>query len=492
VKKSFILILFLLAACQPAARNPEPPPDPLKADWNDRSVFRDGLSPSARPILDKLPGASVYHLEFKIDRDLYHVTAKEEVRYTDQEAQALDEIWFHLFPNILGGEITISDLSVDDRTVAAQYELGDSLMRIPLSAPLQPNQSVIVRMSFTVRVPQDVERNYGILALADGVLALAHAYPMVAVYDEKGWEAEIPSPIGDVTYSDAAFYLVKVRAPKNLVIAATGREVRKEADGEEQVVTYADGPARDFFLAASADYAVLSDARDGIVVNSYSRKSDHDGAQKALDGAMQAIHDYSQLYAHYAYSELDIVATPTLALGIEYPGEIAITNRILVPNAAFRGVPASTYIEPTVAHEVGHQWFYNLVGNNQLDEPWLDESLAQFATLEYFQTEYGAAGAEGFRRSLEERWMRIDSADLPIGQPVSAFNSAEYSAIVYGRGPLFLEALQRRMGEGLFASFLKDYTTTHAWGIATTRDLKTLAEQECGCDLTALFDEWIY
>ena len=59
-------------------------------------------------------------------------------------------------------------------------------------------------------------------------------------------------------------------------------------------------------------------------------------------------------------------------------------------------------MEGTVAHEVGHQWFYNLVGDDQLDDPWLDESFAQFATLQYFTDEYGASGADGFRNSLGE------------------------------------------------------------------------------------------
>ncbi len=492
MRKIFVLALLLLLACQSAAQTSTPQPDLLGTAWDDRRLFRDGLSPSAQPILEGLPGASVYHIEFTIDKDLYHVTGKEEVRYTNREPQPLDEIQFHLFPNILGGAMKVTALSAEDQPAAARYELEDSLLRVPLTTPLQPNHSAIVRMDFTVRVPRDTERNYGILASVDGVLTLAHAYPLIAVYDAKGWEAEIPSPNGDVTYSDASFYLVKIRAPKDLVLAATGREVRKEADGGVQVVTYANGPARDFFLAASADYDILRETRDGVAVNSYARKSDHDGAQLALDVALRALHDYTQLYAPYPYTELDVVATPTLAFGIEYPGEVAITNRILNPNAEFRGAPSSAYIESTVAHEVGHQWFYNLVGNNQLDEPWLDESLTQFATLEYYRTEHGAEGADRFRQSLEERWARIDDAHLPIDRPVSAFSSLEYSAIIYGRGPLFFEALQRQMGEQAFARFLKDYVAAYSWGIATTGSLKSLAEQECGCDLTALFDNWIY
>ena len=66
-------------------------------------------------------------------------------------------------------------------------------------------------MDFAVTVPQSVELNYGVLAYFEDVLTLAHAYPMIAVYDDEGWNAEIPPQSGDVTYADASFFLVKSR-----------------------------------------------------------------------------------------------------------------------------------------------------------------------------------------------------------------------------------------------------------------------------------------
>ena len=135
---------------------------------------------------------------------------------------------------------------------------------------------------------------------------------------------------------------------------------------------------------------------------------------------------------------------------------IAITSRIYNLDEDYRGTPASLYLESTVAHEVGHQWFYNLVGGDQLDDPWLDESLTQFATLQYYTDEYGSGGEQGFRNSLESRWDAVERADIPIGLPVRAYSGQEYGAIVYGRGPLFFVALRNRMGTEAFDAFLKD------------------------------------
>ncbi|HXV41459.1 MAG TPA: hypothetical protein VEC96_00220, partial [Anaerolineae bacterium] len=65
-------------------------------------------------------------------------------------------------------------------------------------------------------------------------------------------------------------------------------------------------------------------------------------------------------------------------------------------------------------------------------------------------------------------------------------------AIVYGRGPLFVEELAETMGQETFAAFLADYYQTLRYGIATGADFKQLAEQHCACDLTPLFEAWVW
>jgi aminopeptidase N len=211
-----------------------------------------------------------------------------------------------------------------------------------------------------------------------------------------------------------------------------------------------------------------------------------------VDVASKAMDVFGKRYAPYPYTELDIVSTPTLALGIEYPGAIAIADRIYDVAGDYRGSPASDYMESTVAHEVGHQWFYGLVGDDQLDDPWLDESLTQFVTLQYYTDLYGTAGADGFRSSLEGRWARVENAKIPIGLPVAGYTGGDYGAIVYGRGPLFFLALKAEMGSDSFDAFLKEYTETNSWGIATPQGMQALAEKQCSCKLDALFKEWVY
>ena len=493
---SFLSLSLLIVSCASptltATPNLTESPNLLQTPWEDRAIFKAGLVESEQHVLNELRGASIYHLEFNIAEDIYHVTGTEEVRYTNNEAVSLNEIQFRLFSNILGGEMQVTNLQVNGQSITPKYELEASLMIVPLSKPLEPQQSIVLQMNFAVTVPREVVWKSGVLAYFDEVLTLAHAYPMICVYDDEGWNAEIPPQDGDVTYADASFYIVRVTAPMGLTLVTSGGRISSDEAGQVQTINVASGPARDFYLAASPNFEEFSQSFGEVTIRSYARKELMNGAQLAVEVASKAIDVFSKRYAIYPYTELDIVATPTLALGIEYPGMIAITDRIYNVDGEYRGSPTSVYMESTIAHEVGHQWFYSLVGDDQLDDPWLDESLTQFATLQYYTDQYGTDGADGFRSSLEGRWSRVGNANIPIGLPVAGYSGAEYSAIVYGRGPLFFVALRDKMGAAVFDEFIKEYTGTLSWDIATPAFIQSLAEKHCACELDAIFDEWVY
>jgi hypothetical protein len=359
-----LLTLGLLAvACQ--APNPSPTPTPLPtADPSqplDRALFRDGLVEASQPILDGLPGASEYRLELEIADDLLHVTGQEILRYTNNENLPLDEVRLRLFPNLLGGDMRVTNLRVDGVSVTPQLSLNDSLLTAPLPAPLAPGQSTQLSMDFSVTIPDTVELNYGVLAYDEGILTLAHAYPMVAVYDDEGWNAEIPPQSGDLTYADISFFDVTVTAPKDLTLVVVGNEVSRQVEGGQQIARYAAGPVRDFYLAAGRNLESVRQSVGETTVSFHASPAQQGGAEAGLQTALRALKDFAARFGPYPYTELELVATPTLALGVEYPGVIAIAERITEPS--------HDYLESVVAHEVGHQWFYNLIGNDQLDDP---------------------------------------------------------------------------------------------------------------------------
>ncbi len=502
--KRLLLTLVVLALTACKGESPTPTPVPVVASlppttegkrssllsigWDDRAPFQGGLTVGEQGVLQQLVGATVYHIDLKIADDLLRLDGQQEVRYTNREMVPLTEVYFRLFPNLFGAVMAVDGVTVDGEEANPQYELADSAMRVPFAVPLQPGEELVIGLAFSVDVPLSAEGNYGIFGYMDDVLALAHFYPMVPVYDDEGWNVEIPPQYGDVVFADSSFYIVRVTAPMDLTIVASGVEIEREQDGGRQRVTHAGGPMRDFYLVASRSYSATSQQVDEVRVNSYAPPELLAGAQDALRYTINALQLFQKRFGAYPFTELDVVATPTLALGVEYPGIVAMAQRLYPPHTEYGLV----YLESTMAHEVAHQWFYSVVGNDQLDEPWLDEALAQYATLVYWQDLYDHQGWEGFLDSLYGRWDRVDRADIPIGMAVRDYTSQEYGAVVYGRGPLFLQALSDKMGDERFQSFLHDYYKTFQWSIATSQGLKELAESHCGCDLTPLFEEWVY
>jgi len=155
-------------------------------------------------------------------------------------------------------------------------------------------------------------------------------------------------------------------------------------------------------------------------------------------------------------------------------------------------LPSRVALESTLAHEMAHQWFYNIVGNDQTREPWLDEALAQYCTYLYYEDTYRPGSGDGYVESWNDRWNRVDRADIPIGLASADYERTVYSAIIYGRGPFFLYALADRFGEESLHRFLRKYVIVHEWGLATTDSFRCIAEAHYQRDLTELFAAWVY
>ena len=492
----FLSVLLLSGCSTPIGRqNAQKTPDMDKiwSNWDDRTVFSSGLISTEQETLKQLSGASIYHIEIWIAEDLTSLKGQEEVRFTNQETSALDSVCFQLYPNQLGGKVTVSDVTVNGLVVQLEYLEDDSAICLALTTPLQPAEKLLIKMKFEVEVPTEGGGNYGLFAVIDNILALDGFYPMIPAYDDQGWHAGPLPANADTTYNDVSFYLVRVTAPDELVMVTSGVEVANNKSYNQQEVFFAAGPARDFYIAASPDFVKVSRTIGETTVNSYTFSEWQKGAEKALTVAVEALENFNKRYGDYPYTEFDVASTPMQgAIGIEYPGVIGITRLAYDPDQTISGAPAFVILETTIAHEVGHQWFYNTVGNDQKNEPWLDESLTQYITSMYFLDEYGENGMSQYQETWFNRWNRVNQEEIPIGKPAAEYQGPEYSAIVYGRGPIFLQELADMMGQEVFDALLLDYAQTFQWQVSTTADFKQLAEEHCQCDLTALFEEWVY
>jgi len=523
-RRSYLLTLgvciLLLSACLPHTSTPAPTSTPLPTATSRPEPTETTSPPTARPTssptpapppadqaqamrpeftadLDLFPDATRYEIELSIDLDTVTLTGHERVVYANTEDVPLDTLYLRLFPNTPGygnplassmtRPMTVSTISVDGEPVQPVVELESSALRLPLDPPLAPGEAVELALDFTLAIPTEAEEGYRQLGYYDEVLALANAYPLIPVYDDEGWNVEVASPYGDAVYSDSAFYTVRVTAPADLALAASGTCTTSTSNPDGSVAwTCVTGPVRDFNAVLRAGYQVESNLVDGVTVNSIFYPQHQEGGEQVLDYATEAVRLFSDWFGAYPFTELDVIETPTQAGGIEYPGLVVINSTYYET--------LSERMEWVVVHEVGHQWWYSLVGNDQIDEPWLDEALAQYSTLLYFEERYGADLAprlveQVFRRPYEEL---VDSGrDLPAGLPVEAYSGEDYGPVVYQKGPLYFHALRREVGEEDFWAILQAYFAGNRYGIATPEDWLAAVEAVTGDEQRDLYGQWI-
>ena len=478
------------AATEPTETDGLPPSELFDLDWNDRSVFLSGLTSASQHWAQELPDATLYRVELVLPDALDMLTGRQEIVYTNTEEIPLDDIVLRLFPNVSGGLANIENVRVDGQAVEPEYRFENSTVLLPLNEALEPGDHLFLQFDFSLSIPREMGGNYGLFGYFDNVLMLDLFLPTIPAYDENGWYENLPPRHGDLSYYDASFYLLRVIAPADLVLVTSGVEVERE-DNSTQTVIYAAGPARDFSLAASDQFEVQSRMVDEVRVNSYYFPGFEQGGEIALNDAAASIETFSEMIGAYDYTEFDVAATPQLAGGVEYPGMTWINTDYYNLDGNGNIETMVGILRSVVSHEVGHQWFYNVVGNSQVTEPWLDESLVQYINGLYFREEYGTAALKTIEESWYARWSKIDMREMPIGMPSADYNAAQYVASVYGRGPFFFRALSRQMGEDVFLEFLRDYYGRYHWQIATTEEIKALAESHCNCDLTDLFEQWV-
>lgn len=472
-----------------AENNPE-----VEFNFADLSPYHQAMLPKFADDVETVAetGASRYDIAVEVEfpeSGEAQLAGKELVRYTNTEAVPLSEIYFRLYPNLpdYGGEMTVEEVLVDNTPIEPILEAEDSALRVSLTEPLRPGEATIISLTFQTAAAPTVNAGYNVFSYSDQTLALAGFYPAIAVYDDEGWNIDVPPPYGDVTYLDVALYQVQLTVPEAVVVAASGSQVDSQTNEDgTKTLALISGPMRDFYIAMRTDFEAVSERVDGTIVTSFYPPDLKSGGILALRYAADALRVFNERFGPYPYAEFDVAATPTTAGGVEYPGIVVVSQNLYGQSGGF--------FQHATAHEVAHQWWYGLVGNDQVDEPWLDEALTNYSTILYWEEIEGPDTAnrviEDFFRGPYER-AKENGQDRAVAGPVSDFSEGEYGVFVYGKGPLFFEALRQDVGDDVFLDIMKSYYTGYKYKIARPEDLLTIIERVSGRDIEPLFETWI-
>jgi hypothetical protein len=432
--------------------------------------------------VDACHTASVYDIRLTVDPNTASVTGQQQVRYINAEGQPLSDLYLRLFPNTpaYGGSMTVTRLLLNGAHISPFIEFEGSALRVPLEPPLDAGRMLTLSMAFTVEVPTTGAAGHGLFSYTGGIMALPTVYPIIPVYDDDGWNVEIAPTHGDDLHTDVSSYEVQVTAPSNLTLVASGVCLRLR----EGVWSCNAGPVRDFVVILGGRYQRAARLVQDVVVNSYFYGEHERAGWRAVEVAADALVAFTDLFGEYPYAELDVVATPNRLGGMEYPGLVVIEDRLY---------PDGGQLEWLVAHEVAHQWWFGVVGSDQVDTPWLDEALTQYSTLLYYERTYGPDRARGILQDFVQTYRSLVRAgrDRPAGLSAASYDSSLYWDVVYRKGALYFHSLREAVGDETFFDILQTYYDRHRYQIATPESFLATVEDVTGDRHITLYEEWI-
>lgn len=435
------------------------------------------------------------------------ITAVQKTIYVNTSDTALRELFFHVYPNAFSNQKTVPFLSdelykaypegfapgwmhiktvkVDGKEIYFKVEGKDNtILRLRLLKPLNRGKYVSIYMSYVVKIPPSVGRfGYG-----KNTYNITNWYPIACVYDDKGWHKDPYYVLGDPFYSEIADYRVSVRTPIGYIVACTGDITRTSTDGKIKNWSIMADNVRDFAMIISDKFKIMSEKRNGITIKSYYFSQDNFG-MRALKYAGDALEFFSEYIGPYPYKQYSVVQADFYVGGMEYPNLVMIDGDLYNKSNIFS-------MEYVIAHETAHQWWYGVVGNDEVNEAWLDEGLTEYSTILYLERYYGKSIADNvFSKAIEKPFEEFIASNKNTNtlRPLSQFRGWEdYTNLTYNKGAIIYNNLRKLVGDNVFNQILREYYTEYKYKNATTQDLIDVATKVYGKDLGGFFQEWLY
>jgi len=434
--------------------------------------------------IEQTDGA-VVSINLEIDESLRDYSGNMAFTNKNTGTSALFSIGFYLLPNDVGGTLTVESVISENQGIT--FDVKDSVLNVVFTNAVQPGENYSVQIEYSGTVPTTLT-SPGIFVRTADTIALGSFYPLPIPINENGSYTIVrSSDHGDPVESILSRFDVNFQAPENLRFSASAAVQYEGRSGDFKKYSVKTGPLRDFYLLGSANWNKVSKVYKGIRITSWYPEGRMQQGIDSLYYIENAMNIFEEYLGTYPYNTISIVSAPLgpHVGGMEYPGIIVLNDNFYIDEDSFD-------LQWVIAHEIGHQWFYNLVGNDPVMEPWLDESFTQYATWLYFEKLYGRLAGNRIFSSFNNRWQRIRKEAIPLNLSAHDYHGREYGAIPYGKGPLFLFTVQTKFGSELFDQFILDYIEEYRWKRVTTEKLRKFMFRYFGEEGDLLFREWVY
>jgi len=442
---------------------------------------------------------SRYELSVIMDEINSFIEGNLTVNFYNNDLITLSQIPFHLYLSGMNYGTRPGSIEIINTT-------DKQIMWVNLTNDLGTEEYAEFIIKFNATIPDgpnDRANSYGTDNLHSRIYKFTGFYPIACVYDnEDGWNIDPYIHVGDPFYFDMAHYDFYIEVPDAMLIAASGALQDKEDLGATIRYHYNTSyPVREVTFSTSRYFQIESKMVNGVNVSIfYLPKSSGIWSSNGLHYAEQALLLFNETFGEYPYSTLNVVEEYTSFGGMEYPTQVYITEAIdgYGGDLIFR----LWFLKLIIVNEISHQWWYNLIGNDEVDIGFLDEGFAEWSTGYYGESYYGSW--EHFQTLdysyyqlapyIERVRMYYHDELLPskINQSVYEFISSntDYYFASYRKAPLILEKLRQTLGNVNFIEGVRLYFQTWKFRHATLKDLQEVFEFVNKSSLDWFFLPW--
>ncbi len=359
------------------------------------------------------------------------LSGRVTIKAENRSGSAVDRVRLNTVMGPLG-RLRLGAVTVDGRRVAATRR-GQTIT-VPLGGVLPDRASVVLVVPFTATLRSTTGGSTWLFTRAGGVTSLYRWVPWIS----RSTAFERPN-FGDPFVTPASPKVtLRFRTDRRVKVVVNGSRTSISADRLTSTWTAAN--VRDLIVNAAADYRTRSRRVGDTDVRVITRP----GAPSAalLSAAVNAVSRLEAKLGPYPWPVLRIVQSSG-GLGMEGPGIVWIPPGVAASNLRY-----------LVMHEVAHQWFYGLVGNDQAREPFADEAI----------TDMVARFLTGTRRASR-------CASGTLDRTIYGYSASCYYEQVYIQGGNKLDNARRKMGTTAFFAAVRRYLADNRWQLVHTRTL---------------------
>ena len=434
------------------------------------------------------------------------VEGKEVVGLYNYTDNVLTKAYLHLYPNAfrensqtkvvsLANEVkaypngksygNIKIESVCSGENSLEYEIGgedQNILIVDLNTELYPDDTMEFEVGFSVKLANINHR----LGYGNNTINICNYYPILCVYENGEYMTDLYHSNGDPFYSKVSNYKVNITYPKTLTLASTGEQNIIES-GENYIATITANKVRDFAMVLSNKFIKMCDSYKDTDLFYYYYGDD---ASAQTMEAIKKVLAMNERYGKYPYKTLSVCEANFVHGGMEYPNIVLISDDL---------ADSDTYIN-VVVHELCHQWWYGVVGNNQYTYGFLDEGLTDFNTALFYDEypEYNHSSEEIFKNATKSytNFVKVYSDVVPnfstkMIRKLNEFDTEnEYVYLSYVKGMLMFSNLKDLLGDKKITKCLKYYFECNKFSEATPNDLVNAFCKASGKDLTSFFNSW--